>query len=154
MQNLCVTLPFVWFRTNWRPKISLLNALLKWERHHDFETEDNIKAFLCISCRNACLDYLRRLKVKSNAQEAYYSQLIDSEETILYQIVKSELLGALNKEIELLPDNYRQVFRYIYALATTILFVAGFSMLNVLTGKLLQYPYLVNYRLLLLIHRI
>jgi len=85
-----------------------------WERHHDFETEDNIKAFLYISCRNACLDYLRRLKVKSTAQEAYYSQLVNSEETILYQIVKSEVLEALNKEIEFLPDNYRKVFKLIY----------------------------------------
>lgn len=85
-----------------------------WERRSDFKTEENVKAFLYISCRNACLDYLRRTKVKSAAQEAYYHQLLESEETILYQIVKSEVLQALNKEIELLPDNYRQVFKLIY----------------------------------------
>jgi RNA polymerase sigma-70 factor (family 1) len=85
-----------------------------WERRSDFKTEENIKAFLYISCRNACLDYLRRLKVKSVVQEAYYNQLLSSEETILYHIVKSEVLQALNKEIELLPENYRQVFKLIY----------------------------------------
>lgn len=85
-----------------------------WERRSDFITGENVKAFLYISCRNACLDYLRRLKVKSTAQEAYYNQLLSSEKTILYQIVKSEVLQALNQEIELLPENYRQVFKLIY----------------------------------------
>jgi len=39
-----------------------------WERRSDFKTEENLKAFLYISCRNACLDYLRRIKVKSAVQ--------------------------------------------------------------------------------------
>ena len=85
-----------------------------WERRRDFETAANIKSFLFISCRNACLDYLKHLKVKSAAQQAYFSQLKQSEETILYTIMESEFLEILSKEIDLLPEKCREIFKLIY----------------------------------------
>lgn len=85
-----------------------------WERRSTFETADHIKSFLYQSCRNACLDYLRHLKVKTTVQDQFYKQLLDSEETILLQIIRSEILDELNREIELLPDNYREVFKRLY----------------------------------------
>lgn len=85
-----------------------------WKRHLEFENEENIKAFLYVACRNACLDHLRHIKVRSIAQQACFDQLLQAEETILYQIIKAEVLQELNLEIELLPDNYREVFKMIY----------------------------------------
>ena len=85
-----------------------------WERRASFPTEENIKAFLYISCRNACLDYLRRLKVKSLAQQAYLNQQNAQEDDILNHIVTAEVLAILNEEIAQLPDNYKQVFKLLY----------------------------------------
>lgn len=85
-----------------------------WQRRLEFEGEENIKAFLYVACRNACLDYLRHIKVRSIAQQTYFDQLLQAEETVLYQIIKTEVLHELHREIELLPDNYREVFRMIY----------------------------------------
>ncbi|TKC09150.1 RNA polymerase sigma factor [Pedobacter frigoris] len=85
-----------------------------WQRRSSFKTVDNIKAFLYLSCKNACLDYLRHVKVKTLAQERYLNQDPEAEETILYHIVKAEVLQVLNQEIEQLPNNYRQVFKLIY----------------------------------------
>lgn len=91
------------------------NCFVKlWQRREDFQTEENIKAFLYISCRNACLDHLRHLKIKTTAQDNYLQHLEVNEDSILYQIIKSEILGILNQEIEQLPENYRQVFKLIY----------------------------------------
>src|SRR5690606_28219119 len=42
-----------------------------WKRSADFETSQNIKAFLYISTRNACLDYLKQLRRQSSAQKKY-----------------------------------------------------------------------------------
>ncbi|WP_316822981.1 RNA polymerase sigma-70 factor [Pedobacter gandavensis] len=85
-----------------------------WQRRLEFEREENIKAFLYVACRNACLDYLRHIKVRSIAQQRYFDQLLQAEETILYKIIKAEVLYELNLEIELLPENYRRVFRMIF----------------------------------------
>ena len=85
-----------------------------WKRRRDFETASNIKSFLYISCRNACLDHLKHLKVKSAAQQNYFSQLTQSEETILYTIMEAEFLEILSGEIELLPEKCREIFKLIY----------------------------------------
>lgn len=85
-----------------------------WERRTDFEDARKLKSFLFVSCRNACLNHLRRLKVKSAAQQAYYEELEASSEDVLYKIVESEVLQAMHREIELLPENYREVFKRIY----------------------------------------
>lgn len=85
-----------------------------WKKHTEFQSEENIKAFLYVSCRNACLDYLRHLKVRSVAQHEYFYRLEQEEDTILYQIITAEVLELLHQEIEHLPDNYREVFKLIY----------------------------------------
>ena len=85
-----------------------------WERQQNFETADNIKAFLYITCRNACLKYLRDLKKKTADQQMYLSQLELSEETVWYEIIDTELISILGREIEALPEKCREVFSLIY----------------------------------------
>jgi len=85
-----------------------------WERHQDFETAQNIKAFLFISCRNNCLKYLRDMKRRSAAQEQYFQQLETNSDEILYEIIDVEIIDILAKEIEELPDKCRQIFKMIY----------------------------------------
>ncbi len=85
-----------------------------WERRVDFADADKLKSFLYVTCRNACLNHLRHLKVKSAAQEAYHLELEASSEDVFYKIVESEVLQAVHREIELLPENYREVFKRIY----------------------------------------
>ncbi|MCD0490422.1 RNA polymerase sigma-70 factor [Pedobacter sp. MC2016-14] len=85
-----------------------------WERRQSFENATNIKSFLFISCRNASLDYLKHLKVKTVAQQTYFSQLSQSEDNILYTIMEAEFLEILSQEIELLPEKCKQIFKLIY----------------------------------------
>ncbi|MEZ0452808.1 RNA polymerase sigma-70 factor [Sphingobacterium thalpophilum] len=85
-----------------------------WANKENFDTLQNVKAFLYISCRNACINYLRNLKRRNTAQELYLSQLELSEENILYQIIEAEVLQALSDEIENLPDKCREVFKMLY----------------------------------------
>jgi RNA polymerase sigma-70 factor (family 1) len=85
-----------------------------WQKHADFKTAQNIKAFLYISCRNACLDYLASLKVRTIAQEKYITHLHEGEETILYDIIQTEVLDMVNKEIEELPEKMKVIFKMLY----------------------------------------
>lgn len=85
-----------------------------WERHSDFNSAQSIKAFLYLSCRNSCLDYLKHLKVRSAVQETYLRHIEQGEEIILNQIIKTEVFDILNREIELLPEKCREIFKLIY----------------------------------------
>lgn len=85
-----------------------------WKSEREVDSMESIKAFLYIACRNACLDHLRKLKVRTINQQQYYEQLEISDETVLVSIVKSEVLSLLENEIDLLPDKCREVFRLFY----------------------------------------
>lgn len=85
-----------------------------WEQHEQKETEQTIKAFLYISCRNACLNYLKKLKRRSGWQEDYLLQLENGDEKMLQQLVESEFLDVLDKEVAGLPGQCAAVFKLIY----------------------------------------
>jgi len=85
-----------------------------WQRRQDFQTAQNLKAFLYISCRNACMNYLQHLKVKTAVQADYLKQLEKGEETILYDIIRTEILDIVNKEIDLLPEKMAEIFKLLY----------------------------------------
>ncbi|MBB5441168.1 RNA polymerase sigma-70 factor (ECF subfamily) [Pedobacter sp. AK017] len=85
-----------------------------WNKRANFETDESVKAFLYISCRNACLNFLKHLKIKTRVQQVFQDELAQNEDTVLYQIIRSEVLSELRQEIELLPENYREVFKLIY----------------------------------------
>lgn len=91
------------------------NCFVKlWKSEHEVKSMESVKAFLYITCRNACFDYLRKLKVRTASQQEYYNQLEASDETILLRIIKTEVLDSLEKEIALLPDKCKKVFHMLY----------------------------------------
>lgn len=85
-----------------------------WKKHADFETAQNIKAFLFICAKNACLDYLKHFKRQSLAQKEYFKQLSEEEDYILNYLIEAEFLQLLNEEIEDLPEKCRAVLKLIY----------------------------------------
>jgi len=85
-----------------------------WKSDREVETAQNIKAFLYISCRNACFNHLKQLGTRSRIQTEYYEQLAKEDDEVLYKIVRSEVLGILAREIDLLPEKCKEVFRLIY----------------------------------------
>lgn len=85
-----------------------------WQRNQGFETPQKIKAFLFISCRNACLNYIQHQKVKTGAHEIYLRDSQESEENMLSLMIKTEVLDFINKEIEELPNKMQEIFKMIY----------------------------------------
>lgn len=85
-----------------------------WNKHADFKTAQNIKAFLYISTKNACLDYLKKLKRQALAQQGYFQQLTLEEDQLENYFIEAEFLHILNIELEKLPERCKEVFKLIY----------------------------------------
>lgn len=85
-----------------------------WERRQTFETAAKIKAFLYISCRNACLNQLKKIRRKTQPEQEYLRQLEEADEMVLYEVIETEILTLLSQEIEELPDKCREIFKLIY----------------------------------------
>lgn len=86
-----------------------------WQKHTDFDTPQNIKAFLYITTRNACLNFLRHMQVKeSSRKELMYIEASKGEELVLNQMIRAELMQEIYSEIEKLPERRRDVFKMAY----------------------------------------
>jgi len=86
-----------------------------WRIHANFDTIKNIEAFLYITGRNACLDFLRSLKRRNEKQkELLYVLLQEPAEGVLPEDIKAEVLKTIYQEIEKLPPSCRNVFKLAY----------------------------------------
>lgn len=85
-----------------------------WEFREQYTDPTKIKAFLYISCRNACLDYLKKIKRRKGWQDEYLRQLEGDDERILQKAAESAYLDIINQEIEGLPEKCAEVFKLLY----------------------------------------
>ncbi|HWW42120.1 MULTISPECIES: RNA polymerase sigma-70 factor [Pedobacter] len=94
--------------------IAAISFIKLWDRKDSFEKNENIKAFLFITCRNASLNFLKQLERRTIRQEEYVRHLSDIDDVVLNQVVESEFLNVLNQEVEQLPEQCSKVFSMIY----------------------------------------
>lgn len=85
-----------------------------WEGEHKAQSVQSIKSFLYISCRNACLNYLKQLGTRTRIQHEYYQNIEEADNSLDYAIIRSEVLQILSLEIDNLPEKCRTVFKLIY----------------------------------------
>ena len=83
-----------------------------WNKHTDFQTLQNVKAFLYIATRNACFNFLKSSQTQSSThKELFY--LSDEDECIFQHEVTTELLHLLHTDIERLPPKRRKIVKMI-----------------------------------------
>jgi RNA polymerase sigma-70 factor (family 1) len=85
-----------------------------FDRCDKFETEINIKAFLYVTCRNSGINYINA-KEQERQRLKQFSLLLsnEGESEVIYNI-NNELVAAVNRAIEELPDSCRKVFEMLY----------------------------------------
>lgn len=86
-----------------------------WNQRSGFDHPKSIKSFLYTATRNACLNLLRHEKVKDHFREEM--QYLDGEAIdapVLQEMIRSELMQAIYKEIAALPEKRRQVFSMVF----------------------------------------
>ena len=85
-----------------------------WKTRDRWDNIQNIKAFLYMSARNACFDFLKSKQSKTRSREIITDILDKEQEYILQSEIESELIILIKQEIERLPDTCRTVFKMSY----------------------------------------
>lgn len=85
-----------------------------WNKRSDFETLQNIKAFMYITVRNACLNYLKQAKRESLNQKQLAYITGEKEEFVLNEMIRAEVLKEIMHEVDKLPEQCGKVLRLGY----------------------------------------
>jgi len=85
-----------------------------WNKKNDFETVQNIKAFLYITVRNASLNYLKQAKRDSLSKQQLAYPQSEKEEFVLNSMIRAEVLKEILQEIERLPEQCGKVLKLGY----------------------------------------
>lgn len=83
--------------------------------HENFNTYEDIRAFLYVTTRNHCYDVLRsRARHPQPKENVENESIIDNEELALNLLIKTEVMEEIYQEIERLPEKRREVFKLYY----------------------------------------
>jgi RNA polymerase sigma-19 factor, ECF subfamily len=85
-----------------------------WNKRTDFETMQNIKAFMYITVRNACLNHLKQAKRESLNQKQLAYLTSEKEEFVLNEMIRAEVLKEIMREIDKLPEQCGKVLKLGY----------------------------------------
>lgn len=85
-----------------------------WNKRGDFESTQNIKAFMYITVRNACLNYLKQAKRDSLNQKQLAYLTGEREEYVLNEMIRAEVLKEIMNEINNLPEQCGKVLKLAY----------------------------------------
>jgi len=110
--------------------------VILWKKHRDFETLPNVKAFLYISTRNACINYVKKVQRDSVMKNGFQHYLLGNhQEYILNDIVRSEVMQQIYDAIESLPRQCRRVLKMCYIEGLNNSEIAGKFKISVNTVK-------------------
>ncbi|MGH2623686.1 MAG: RNA polymerase sigma factor, partial [Sphingobacterium sp.] len=85
-----------------------------WKGKEKVKTEDNLRAFLYLVTRNACYDFIDLSINKISHDSQSLDFLIHPDPNLDAQIIYNELLSAISKELEKLPETQAKIFRMSY----------------------------------------
>ena len=88
-----------------------------WRLHSRFENLTNIKAFLFVTSRNACIDYFRRKKRHKELTDHMQYLFHDDDPKIE---LSAEVLAILYKALETLPPQPRKILTMFFEGLTSI----------------------------------
>ena len=85
-----------------------------WKGRQRFEHLENVRPFLFLVTKNACLTYLKQLKLRaaSHKEISYLSEI--SEEAISTEQVRAELLQEALLQAETMPTQMKKIFSLFY----------------------------------------
>jgi RNA polymerase sigma-70 factor (family 1) len=84
-----------------------------WHKRENLQEIGSLKAWLYTLVRNACIDYLRKVK-RLRVQEALKPRVDIVELPVLHHMVQNETISHLYQLLESLPLRCRQVFQMFY----------------------------------------
>ncbi|MBX3240853.1 MAG: RNA polymerase sigma-70 factor [Chitinophagaceae bacterium] len=87
-----------------------------WNNRDRFETLEYVRAFLHVTARNGCINFLKQLRVKTARQQELEKQLsADTEPDFVLQEIRQELMKLVYAEVEQMPKKMKEVFLLSYS---------------------------------------
>lgn len=95
--------------------LAILSFSKYWEKAGKFSSLKETKAYIYITARNACFDYLSKEKAKENYRQHASKAMMQEATQFGYEAVMfEELYAEVVKEVENLPNTMREVFKLVY----------------------------------------
>lgn len=85
-----------------------------YEKNIKLDSEDDLRFFLYRSVYNACLNFLRSKARKELRDKEYYAELSLKAQPPVYDILKTELVAILQRELTFLPKLQADVIKLCY----------------------------------------
>ncbi|WP_188746936.1 RNA polymerase sigma-70 factor [Parapedobacter defluvii] len=85
-----------------------------WTNRMSFDGLASVKAFLYKAAKNAALNYLKSMKVRSTAHSEILYLSEHTEDFILAKIMQTQLLTYIYDKVEKMPPKIKEVFNLIY----------------------------------------
>ncbi|MNK13117.1 ECF RNA polymerase sigma factor SigW [compost metagenome] len=86
-----------------------------WERRSDFQTIENLKAFIYISAKNSSLNVIRSERSKGIHESlTNYEDLLADDRDVFSKMIHAELINSIFIEVGKLPEKQREVFNMTY----------------------------------------
>ena len=82
-----------------------------WQKKEKMEINISLEAYLFRSVRNACLNYLKHLKIREQYKLANNQQIRQKEEEIHDNVVAMELQERIEHVIDQLPTERKKIFK-------------------------------------------
>lgn len=85
-----------------------------FERHNKFATVSNIKAFLFITTRNLCLNFIRSIQNNHGKYKEFVQKMEDDHKLMLENDTELAIMDMLATAINNLPEACQRIFRLLY----------------------------------------
>lgn len=85
-----------------------------WEKRSDFHDVRSLKAFLYKATRNASFNEISKTQNRYKHQEAYSLNEEQSENSVLSEIVRTEVYASLTEAIRTLPDQCSKIIQMLF----------------------------------------
>lgn len=87
-----------------------------WNNRKRFETLDHVRAFLHVTARNACINFLKKLRTKTAQQNALETRFhVDTSADFTLQEIRQELMKLVYAEVEQMPKRMKEIFMLSYS---------------------------------------
>lgn len=80
-----------------------------WNKRHYFANAIAVKAFLEVSTKNACLNYLKQEQYHEKQKKILLDSSVDHEDFILNEMIRTEVITEIWNIIESLPAECRRI---------------------------------------------
>ena len=85
-----------------------------WRQRETFVEQSNIKAYLYVITRNACLNHLKHIKRKNSSHKELMYLENEGHEEVMNRVIHAELMKIVQDEIEKLPELAKKIFKLTF----------------------------------------